>query len=425
MGLHCVAVHSVLEDRIEVLLIPAANDVSDSMSEFPLSQTPMAAERIRIRTDRAPRGSVLETLERKPRQGSGTRLGGSVTVSMIIHAAILLVLGVITHVVGLPSPMIVIQSGMEGWDDSSLHSPEILLAGDQNESLPGPTESPVSLLPKIPSPTVFEALSSQRASGSRTDGGGGGGAGGTGKGGFFGVPLNEKSIVFVLDRSGSMRGDRIQRVHYELQSAINGLAPDQKFNVLVYNSDVSHALPSSRMLLPATSTNRRLAVKATRDYSATGGTNGALAIREALKLKPEAIVFLTDGEFDIDIEVDVFEENKQGTTIHTVSIGDGTSLDVLRKIAGGSQGRFQHVYVEKQKSQHQNSTAAIRSRDAQRLLRMAAGLERRRKFDKAREYCQKLIQEYSKHAEAEIAKEILARIDETESDQLLNHLKSR
>ena len=407
-----------------VLLIPPAKDVFVRMSDSASSKTLPEADPVRIRTGRARRRSVLEKLDRKPVRGSGKRMGGSVTVSVLVHLGILILLGVITHVVGLPSPMIVIQSGMEGWDDSSLHSPELLMLGDLNASVPSPTESPVSMLPKIKTPNPFDMLAGQSASGSTTNGGG---AGGTGKGGFFGVPLNENSIVFVLDRSGSMRGDRIQRVQYELRSAINGLGPEQKFNVLLYNSDVEHALPSSRMLLPASDSNREQAVKAASDFSATGGTNGALAIREALKLKPEAIVFLTDGEFEIDVEVDVFGENKQGTTIHTVSIGDGTSLDVLKKIAGGSQGRFQHVYVENQQNQspQRNTAAAIKSRDAQRLLRMAQGLERRRKFDKAREYCQKLIQEYSKYGEAKQAKEILKRIGATKDDLLLKQLGAK
>jgi hypothetical protein len=370
------------------------------------------------------RRSVLEKLERKPQRGSKKRLGGSFTVSMIVHAGILVVLGLITHIVGLPS-MIAINSAIEGPDDSALHSPELLVLGDLSESTPNPTESEVSLLPKIAAPTPAELLTGQAASGSLTSGGGGGGAGGTGQGGFFGVPLNENSIVFVLDRSGSMRGDRLSRVQYELRSAINGLGDDQKFNVLMYNSDVAHALPSSRTdLLPASNANRRKAVDAAMKYSASGGTNGVLAIQEALKLRPEAIVFLTDGEFDINVEEDVFDENKQGATIHTVSIGDGTSLDVLKKIASGSRGRFQHVFVKKH--QQQNNTASVRkSRDADRLLRVALGLVSRRKLDKAREYCQKIIKDYPKYNEALRAKEILKEIGETKDALLLRRLGAK
>jgi len=204
-----------------------------------------------------------------------------------------------------------------------------------------------------------------------------------------------------------------------------GLGADQKFNVLMYNSDVAHALPSSRTdLLPASDANRKKAVDAAMTYSASGGTNGVLAIQEALKLRPEAIVFLTDGEFEIDVEEDVFDENKQGTTIHTVSIGDGTSLDVLKKIAGGSRGRFQHVFVKKQ--QQQNNTVSVRkSRDADRLLRVARGLISRKKLDKAREYCQKIVKDYPNYNEALKAKEILKEIGETKDDLLQRQLGAK
>jgi hypothetical protein len=373
---------------------------------------------------RGQRRSALEKLERKPRPGSKTRLGGSFTVSMIVHAGILVALGLVTHIVGLPSLMI-INSSIEGPDDSALHSPELLMLADLSESTPNPTESEVSMLPKIAAPTPAELLTGQAASGSLASGGGGGGANGTGQGGFFGLPLNENSIVFVLDRSGSMRGGRLSRVQYELRSAINGLSADQKFNVLMYNSDVAHALPTSRTdLLPASDANRKKAVDAAMTYSASGGTNGVLAIQEALKLRPEAIVFLTDGEFDINVEEDVFDENKQGTTIHTVSIGDGTSLEVLRQIASGSRGRFQHVFVKKQRQQN-NTTSVRKSRDADRLLRVARGLVDRKKLDKAREYCQKIIADYPNYNEALKAKEILKQIGETKDDLLLRQLGAK
>ena len=373
---------------------------------------------------RGQRRSVLEKLERKRRRGSKKRLGGSFTVSMVVHTGILVVLGLITHIVGLPS-MIVINSAIEGPDDSALHSPELLMLGDLSESTPNPTKSEVSLLPKIAAPTPAELLAGQAASGSLSSGGGGGGAGGTGRGGFFGVPLNENSIVFVLDRSGSMKGDRLLRVQYELRSAINGLGKDQKFNVLMYNTDVSHALPTSRTdLLPASDDNQKKAVDAAMTYAASGGTNGVLAIQAALKLRPEAIVFLTDGEFDINVEDDVFSENQQGTTIHTVSIGDGTSLDVLRKIAGGSKGRFQHVFVQKQENQS-NTVAAQKSRDAERLLRVARGLVSRRKFDAARKYCQKIVTDYPNYDEARKAQEILKEIGATKDDLLLRQLGAK
>jgi len=308
-----------------------------------------------------------------------------------------------------------IDSGFGGQGDSTQPAPEMLLPENQLDSADSSTELAVTQLANAAVPVPFELLMGQMNAASLTAAGDGEGGRGTGDGGFFGVPLKDNSIVFVLDRSGSMQGGRIQRVQYELQSAINGLAPDQLFNVLLYNSGVAHALPVSLTgLLPASDTNRKKAIAAALTYPATGGTNGVLAIQEALKLRPEAIVFLTDGEFEINVESDVLDENPQRTKIHTVSIGDGTSLEILRRIARVSRGRFQHVQVER--LQNPNGSPAISRvdrRNAARLLRLALGLERRRKFDRARDCCRKLLQEYPRLPEVRQAKEILKRIGST------------
>jgi len=355
--------------------------------------------------------SVADSVTLGARLRSKNTVGGSLAVSLAVHGLILLVLGLVTCIVGLPSPMVIIHSRINGPAESSLLSPEMLFPEKQPELSASSMELTDTLLPKVALPVPAELLANRLELASQTAGDGGQGTGGTASGVFFGVPLTENSIVFVLDRSGSMQGGRIQRVHYELQSAINGLAPDQFFNVLLYNSEVVYALPVSHTgLLPASDMNRKKVLAAARACPATGGTNGVLAIQQALQLRSEAIVFLTDGEFEIHVENDVIQKNSQRTMIHTVSIGDGASLEVLRRIARSSSGKFQHVSVENVQRPHRPVISPVDRRAADRLLRLAKGLERRRKFDRARDCCRKILKEYPQLPEVTQAEEMLQRI---------------
>ena len=337
---------------------------------------------------------------------SKQRPGGSLTFSLAVHGVVLLVMALIARRAGHLDQMMIIDSGFRESERLSQSAPEMLIPGDQSEEPADFTELAVTSLTLAAAPVRFELPISQVDSVSAAAAGGG-----TDGGGFFGVPLKENSIVFVLDRSGSMQGARIQRVHYELQTAINGLGSDQLFNVLLYNSHVAFALPASlRGLLPASVTNRKTALAAAMAFPATGGTNGVLAIQEALKLRPDAVVFLTDGEFDIHVESDVFEENPQRTKIHTISIGDGTSLEILRRIARGSAGRFQHVQVEEFQNANRSVVSTADRRDAERLLRLAKGLERRRKVDRARTCCHEILRRYPQLPEVSQARLMLQRI---------------
>jgi len=107
-----------------------------------------------------------------------------------------------------------------------------------------------------------------------------------------------KDLILVLDRSGSMTGEKIDQAKAALQYIVENLNPDDRFAVLSF-SDVTSALYPT--LVPVTS----LAVAETTawisDLKASGGTNIDLVLTQALALfeggdRPRFLVFLTDGE---------------------------------------------------------------------------------------------------------------------------------
>lgn len=113
-------------------------------------------------------------------------------------------------------------------------------------------------------------------------------------------------LVFLLDVSGSMWEDlgstnRMQQARSELIRLVRRLDSAVTFNVIVYSREARpfHARP-----IPATPEAKRLAVQFLGNKHRTGGeTNLASALDSALGMRPDTIVLLTDGEFNVDEEI--------------------------------------------------------------------------------------------------------------------------
>ena len=120
---------------------------------------------------------------------------------------------------------------------------------------------------------------------------------------FFGAEAYGNRFVFVLDVSSSMsarNGGRLARATQELIGSINQLNDEQDFSVILYSN---HALPmfvknNEAVMRQATPTNKQAAITWLRyRVRPNGGTMPARALQIAGNLKPDAVFFLSDGEF--------------------------------------------------------------------------------------------------------------------------------
>lgn len=157
-----------------------------------------------------------------------------------------------------------------------------------------------------------------------------------------------ESIVYVLDRSGSMQ-DTFHLLQRELIRAIGSLREDQRFNILWFSEGPPEAL--SPDLIPASVVNKRRSFDAIRRIVPGGRTQPLAALQRGLELQPDVLYLLSDGDFE--------EQNQpvldflagraamgMNTRVHAILfVHDSGELGerILRRIAELGGGTYKHV----------------------------------------------------------------------------------
>ena len=168
-------------------------------------------------------------------------------------------------------------------------------------------------------------------------------AGGTGSE-FMGVKSDARHVIYVIDFSGSMNGDRFAHTRLELKRSIERLPEDGSFLVIFFD-DGFMVMPPGR-LVPATSRNKSLAKAWIDSMDTRGGTDPSRALEFALGLKPETIFMMTDGQFvSDDLVNDVIDKENAGrrTSINTIAFHERAAEEELKKIARENRGDYRYV----------------------------------------------------------------------------------
>jgi uncharacterized protein YegL len=161
----------------------------------------------------------------------------------------------------------------------------------------------------------------------------------------------DKDVVFVLDSSGSMRGEKIEQARAAIDYCLTHLNPGDRFNVINFGTDVSSFKDDITANTPA---NIAAAREFVDNVVAQGRTNigGALAkafTGAADPARPRIMIFLTDGaptagELKPDVILaSVAKENTSKTRVFVIGVGNDVNARLLEKLAEDTDGSTEYI----------------------------------------------------------------------------------
>jgi von Willebrand factor type A domain len=160
-------------------------------------------------------------------------------------------------------------------------------------------------------------------------------------------------VVFLIDRSGSMAGARLNGVKEELCRFVRESARGTSYEVLFF-SDRFVSINGGRrrvLLKPTTADSERELREQLKGIEADGGTCPREALLAALAEKPDEIYLLTDGEIlESDLPADeIAAANKGNTRINVIEIGEREPKDaqrLVKQLAAKHRGSYAFVRVK-------------------------------------------------------------------------------
>lgn len=163
--------------------------------------------------------------------------------------------------------------------------------------------------------------------------------------------VSQKTCIFVVDRSGSMSGKKMEQAKGALKFVLNNLNEGDLFNIVAYDSIVESYKPE---LQKYNTESRDAAIGWVEGMYAGGSTN----IDQALKMafgqikddtKPSYVIFLTDGVPTAgetktpQIIANAKEQNKLRSRVFSFGVGYDLNSQLLDKISRECYGQSEYV----------------------------------------------------------------------------------
>ncbi|ELR24559.1 von Willebrand factor type A domain containing protein [Acanthamoeba castellanii str. Neff] len=155
-------------------------------------------------------------------------------------------------------------------------------------------------------------------------------------------------MIFIVDRSGSMAGSRMQQVKDTLHIFLRSLGEGTQFNIIGFGSRTQHLFPSGSV--EYNDKNLELATKhVDQMFANLGGTDILKPLTEVLQQPPKEgyprqLFILTDGEVNNTQECIQFVRKHADTTrVFTFGVGNEASQDLVKGLAKSGEGFFEFV----------------------------------------------------------------------------------
>lgn len=152
------------------------------------------------------------------------------------------------------------------------------------------------------------------------------------------------ALILIIDKSGSMQGERIAMARQAASGAVNLLSSSDYAGVIVFDSEASWAAPLQSLQA------RYNILSAISGIEASGGTDLAPAMqlvsRELYNVPAQIkhVIILSDGQSSPGAYPQLTRQITQtGATVSTVAVGSGADVNLLKEIAQMGQGRFYYT----------------------------------------------------------------------------------
>lgn len=160
-----------------------------------------------------------------------------------------------------------------------------------------------------------------------------------------------KTVIFVVDKSGSMTGEKINQAREAAKFVLNRLQEDDLFNIVSYNANVESFSPE---LQRCDEKSRAEGLAFIDDIRSGGSTNIHAALTSAMgqlvdKNRPTYIIFLTDGiptagvTNELKIAQAALSANKVRARLLNVGVGYDVNSRLLDRLARENHGLSEYV----------------------------------------------------------------------------------
>lgn len=163
------------------------------------------------------------------------------------------------------------------------------------------------------------------------------------------TPVN---VAIVLDRSGSMNGEKMRRAREAAEVAVDYLSNDDIVSVLAYDDVVEVVIPATK------ASDKQRIKRAIRNIDSDGSTalfagvsKGAQEVRKFFERNyVNRVILLSDGQANVGPSTPAelgslgASLGKEGMTVTTIGLGAGYDEDLMTRLAGYSDGN--HYFVE-------------------------------------------------------------------------------
>jgi len=177
-------------------------------------------------------------------------------------------------------------------------------------------------------------------------GDGAAGGSGTGSASFFGIEARGNRFAYVVDVSGSMdREGRMGGMQNELGESISGM-PEHVGFFVVFFADTAFPLGDRKKWTDANGAGKRWARESIARLTPLGATNPLPAFEMVydIRPRPDAIYFMTDGEFEQSVADIIIRRNQERPMpIHCITFMSREGEAVMRRIARETGGTYTHI----------------------------------------------------------------------------------